>query len=673
MSAISRALRGASVVALCCATPSLANPDEEPQRRDVVVTGQRPPDTPTPAPPGGADVVAATDYEDKLAVSLRDALAWSPGVYAQPRYGQEVRISIRGSDISRGAHLRGLLILQDGVPINLADNNGDFQELDPLVLDRIEVLRGGNALRLGGSALGGAINGITPTGRTAPRLAVRVDGGSADTLRAFASLGFATERGDAFLALTTDRSNGDRQHARRSALRFNGNVGLRLSDRVETRLYATVNRIGQDIPGFLTRDQALTTPQIALPERIAQDHERNMDSIRLQSRTTVQLGGGSIMFGGFLSTKDLDHPIFGVLDQKSVDGGGFARVELTGEVAGLPVEATLGTTARFGTVHARQFTNVAGRRGVLTAQSRQAARTIDSYAEARVTPSAGLQLIAGIVYSHGRREVENLRTPQRSGTATFDELSPKLGLLYGPSSAVQFYANVSRSVELPGFAELNQTPFANGGVVAPGFVPLAPQRAWTLEVGTRGRRGIASWDLTFYRADLRGELLQFAQAPDVPAATFNAGRTRHQGIEAGLDLNLARFLRLRSVYQLNDFRFRNDAQYADNRLPVVPMHQLRAELRVGTTELHLAPNVEWVPRGGWADYVNTYRPDGYLLIGVTAAATLRPGLELFADARNIAGEKAIGDVSAATRWMPASVIFYPVERQQLFVGLRARL
>ena len=62
--------------------------------------------------PGGADVVTHEDYADKSLVSLRDALGFSPGIYLQPRFGQEVRISIRGSGISRGFHMRGLTLLQ---------------------------------------------------------------------------------------------------------------------------------------------------------------------------------------------------------------------------------------------------------------------------------------------------------------------------------------------------------------------------------------------------------------------------------------------------------------------------------------------------------------------------------------------------------------------------------
>src|SRR3546814_4260111 len=110
--------------------------------------------------PGGVDVVSADSFKDKVAVSLRDALAFSPGVYTQPRFGQEVRLSIRGSGISRGYHMRGITLLQDGIPINLADDNGDFQELDPQVFERIEVYRGANALSMGGSTLGGAINSV---------------------------------------------------------------------------------------------------------------------------------------------------------------------------------------------------------------------------------------------------------------------------------------------------------------------------------------------------------------------------------------------------------------------------------------------------------------------------------------------------------------------------------
>lgn len=491
--------RGVSLCALACSlsAPALA---EEAEQSRIIVTA-----SPVVAEaaakvvrtPGGVDVVPAEDFEDKLAVSLRDALSFSPGVYTQPRFGQEVRISIRGSGLSRGYHMRGLTLLQDGIPINMADDNGDFQEFDPQVFQHLEVYRGGNALRLGGSTLGGAINAVTPTGRTAPGAEVRLDGGSFDTLRAKAAYGYADEQGDAWAAVTGDRSDGDRDHGRRRALRFNGNVGLKLTDRVETRFYASAQAIRQKLAGALNESDALNHPAKG---NFAGDQARNIDSIRLQNRTTVALDGGELAFGAYYNAKALDHPIYQVVDQKSEDRGVFASLDLAGDLGGMPVELTLGAQARFGQGRFRQFVNVNGRAGAPTSYQKARAQTINSYGEARIAPVARLWLIAGGIYTHGERRLDNRFAPVRSGDASFDAFAPKFGLLFEPAQAVQFYANYGRSVELPGFIELGQAPA--GG--APGFTPLAPQKAWTAEVGTRGTLGIAHWDVSFYRARLRG-------------------------------------------------------------------------------------------------------------------------------------------------------------------------
>ncbi|AHE56628.1 TonB-dependent receptor family protein [Sphingomonas sanxanigenens] len=669
-----RALTGASLGA-CALTALPAYADDGADEQPIIVTAQQTLDSAAAEirrRPGGVDLVPAGDFANRSAVSLRDALAFSPGVYAQPRFGQEVRLSVRGSGISRGFHMRGLTLLQDGVPINLADNNGDFQELDPAAFQHIEVYRGANALQFGGSTLGGAINAVTPTGRTAPGYELRIDGGSFDTVRAKAAAGFADARGDAWFALTTDRGDGDRMHARRDSLRFNGNVGLRLTDGIETRFYATLSHIDQDLPGALTRAQALSTPRLALAGNIAMDQERDIDSIRLQNRTTIDLGATRIEGGLFANAKQLFHPIFQVIDQKSFDYGGYARIGHEGMVAGMPVALTLGSTLRFGHVDARQFVNIAGERGAPTQRARQEAQTIDSYGEVRITPVAGLGLIAGGIHTHGRRSIVNRTNPALSGSASFDRFAPKLGLIWSSASRdVQLFANYSRSIELPGYSELAQTQV--GGLT--GFVDLDPQRAWTAEIGTRGRIGIAAWDVALYRADIRGEMLQYTpdatMVPPIPAATFNAGRTRHQGVEAGLTLHLARFARLRQVYQLNDFRFRDDPVYGDNRLPVIPRHLYRAELRLGTERIALTPNVEWLPQGAWADYVNSSRTPGYTLIGLGAEAVIRDGIRLFVDARNLTGRKAIGDISAVVTATDAAAIYYPVERRAIYGGVRA--
>ncbi|RJG55607.1 TonB-dependent receptor [Sphingobium terrigena] len=676
---ITHATRSAPLCAIACvlsADPAFA--DEAADQSRIIVTASalaQEAAARVQRTPGGVDVVTADDYENKLAVSLRDALTFSPGVYTQPRFGQEVRISIRGSGLSRGFHMRGLTLLQDGIPINMADDNGDFQEFDPQVFQHLEVYRGGNALRFGGSTLGGAINAVTPTGRSAPGVELRVDGGSFDTLRTKAAYGYADETGDAFAAITSDRSDGDRDHGKRRSYRFNTNVGLKISDRIETRFYASAQTIRQKLSGSLSEKSVLTDPTRG---NFIGDQARDIDSIRLQNRTTIQLGSGQLAVGVHYSAKQLFHPIFQVIDQKSEDRGAFASLDLAGDLGGLPVEVTLGSQARFGKGTARQFVNVAGQSGAPTAYARVRAQTINSYGEVRVAPTPVLWLIAGGLYTHGERRIDNRFAPQRSGDASFDAFSPKIGLLYQPDDTLQFYANYNRSVELPGYSELSQTPA--GG--APGFTPVGAQKAWTAEIGTRGRIGIASWDVSLYRADIRGEMLQYSVVPGViPAATFNADRTRHQGVEAGLDLSLTPWASLRQVYQYSDFRFRNDAIYGDNRLPVVPRHFYRAQLRLGTDRLSISPSVELLPQGTWVDYVNSKRVGNYALLNLGAQAQLRDGITLFLDARNLTQKRAVGDISALVRYTPdvaataadeGSVAFYPLERRAIYGGVRAR-
>ena len=128
------------------ANQSLTVPSVAQQRRQLDQTA------------GSVGFIDAKTYKNTYANNLRDVLNNAPGVYVQDRYSQELRLSIRGAGITRAYHTRGLEILQDGIPTNLADGSGDYYQIDPLGLRSVEIYKGGNALSFGSSTLGGAIN-----------------------------------------------------------------------------------------------------------------------------------------------------------------------------------------------------------------------------------------------------------------------------------------------------------------------------------------------------------------------------------------------------------------------------------------------------------------------------------------------------------------------------------
>ena len=624
--------------------------------------------------PGAVAVVSAESYADRSASNLADVLRDAPGVYAQKKWGGDVRLSIRGSGIGNPNHNRGTLLAQDGVPYNEADGYGDFQLIDPLIARYVEVYKGGNALRFGGALLGGAINLVTPTGRTAGApLAMRLEGGSYGAVRGHVEAAGTRGDWDAFAAVTgstvdgwRDQSEGQEQHA-------SLNLGRRFGDDREVRLLVSGGYIHQEIPGSVTLAQALTDPEAANPGNKALNYQRDMGSVRTAVQTRWRLNEATVFEGAIYGTwKDLDHPIFQVIDQQSRNYGAFGRFDWRGRIGGLRADAFYGIWYRQGDLDAKQWVNLAGSHGPLRARSFQNATGLDVFAEGRLFVTDRLAVVAGGTWGRAGRDYRSHAVPGAPATfdltadKTWDWFAPRVGLLWEAEDGAQVFANVTRSVEPPNFSSLSPT--------TGGFQPLVPQEATTFEVGARGRRGPLTWDLTAYRADIDHELLNFIPdaALGIPAATFNAGPTVHQGIEAGLDWRITRGLRLRQTWAFSDFHFDGDKAYGDHDLPVVPPHLYRAELRYDhPAGWFVAPSVEWSVQDAWVDYANTLKSPSYAVANLNAGWDVRRGVTLFADVRNLFDERYVSNFSAVTDARAASTaVFYPGDGRSAFVGLR---
>ena len=256
----------------------------------------------------------------------------------------------------------------------------------------------------------------------------------------------------------------------------------------------------------------------------------------------------------------------------------------------------------------------------------------------------------------------------RSRERTYDWFAPRVGLLWEDEGGEQAYANVTRSVEPPNFGALVQP-------TVPGFVPLDAQDAWTAEVGTRGRRGPWVWDAALFRSEIEGELLNFVVGPDIPAATFNAGPTIRQGLEAALDWRgpaLGGEVLVRQAYAWSDFRFDGDRRYGDNRLPVVPPHVYRAEVRFTHPGGWFAGPLLELNSEAEVDYANTFVAPSFAVFGLNAGWSVGRGVELFLDARNLLDRGYAANFTAVTDARVASTaVFYPGEPFSVFAGLRA--
>jgi iron complex outermembrane receptor protein len=660
---------------------------------------------------GGTSVTDAETYKTGRAVTLKDALDFTPGVFTQPRFGsEEARISVRGSGIQRTFHGRGLKIMQDGVPLNLADGGFDMQAIDPLAADFIEVYRGANALRYGATTLGGAINFMSPTGYTAPSFQARFEYGSFNTFRGQLSNAGVDGKFDWYATTLHSSTDGFRDHSTQLNERFFSNFGYKISDDVETRFYLSYVHTDSELPGNLTREQLSQNPQQAqrnpffrIFDYVDSNWKRDFDMFRIANKTTWKLDADSeFNLSSYYFHKELDHPILFVIDQKSNDFGFDFNYHNHADVGGRRNDFTLGFAPTFGFLHDQRYFNVLGSRGAKFADDETFSANLDLYLENVHYLTDKLAFVAGASVSYAVRNNDDkfapsLATSSNSVDQDYWGFSPKLGLLYDVNDNAQVFFNASRSFEPPSFGELSTGSLSNVDIAK-----LDAQTATTLEAGTRGStaNGRVKWDLAYYFAWIDDELMQYATAPGL-TQTVNGGRTLHQGVELGLEVSLLEGLFAKPIadstsaggksakavqpvaakpgdrlvfrqnYLWNHFRFDNDSQFGDNQMPGIPEHYYRAELLYEhPSGFYAGPNLEWVFTDYPVDSANTANADSYALLGFKVGYRTKKGLSFYVEARNLTDEHYAATTDVMSRFNPFSpAVYSPGDGRSVFFGM----
>jgi iron complex outermembrane receptor protein len=555
-------------------------------------------------------------------------------------------------------------LLVNGMPYRNADGFTDFESLELLTAEAIEVYKGANALRYGGSTLGGAVNLTTRTGYTAGWLDAYAQGGSYGFLKAQLASGGSRGRFDYYASYARTELDGYRAWSDQGRHRVNAHVGYRLSPRVDLRAFYFFARVREHVPGALTPEQFAADPRGAVPGNVTNRWGRDYDLHHLGLQLRSQLSPNQrLQIAPYFQYRDTDHPIFRVINQQSRDLGAEVRYENTAPLGRLRNRLTLGYQPAYLDMDDRQFENVGGEHGTLRKDQRNQVTGHAVYAENALSVTARLTLSGGLRYDRSVPEAEDyyLSDGDQSDRRTFSALTPRLGVVYEVTDNVRLFANASRAYEPPLLLELNS-------LTRPGFINLRGQDAWQFEVGTRGGQGQLRWDLSFYDVELSDEILNlnvqpFAGAPFTVPTYRNAERTRHYGLEAGLGLTFPTTvfarreggdaLALQLAYTFARYTFVRDSLFDGNDIPGAPSHHLSAELRYAhPAGFTVTPTLEWVPQGYFVNSANTDRNRAWVTVGLRAEWMLsRAGATIFAEGRNLTGTRYAASVQVdnATR------------------------
>lgn len=647
---------------------------------------------------GGVTLVDLAQVREGRMSNYNDTLGMASGVYTQSRFGsEETRLSIRGSGLQRTFHGRGLKLMQDGIPVNLADGSFDFPSIDAYATSYIEVYRGANALQYGSSNLGGSINFISPTGYTAQKFEVRSELGSFDYKRLGVQGGGVVGDWDYFLSASGYDQDSFRDGADQSAQHLTGNLGYKIQDDIETRFYFGYTNDDSQIPGSLSKYNQEHHPEWSQNKAEPGSPiltgtgvwERNTDLWRIANKTTFNFDHAQLELGAFYSRKDLDHPIvdlaylsflpfppfsngtfatLGVIDQKTDDYGITAKFKHSGHIAGLGNEFTVGITPTYGETRDKRYRNLDTHKGALTNDFDLTASNIEIFAEDQLFLTQDFSVIGGLQYTRAKRKADDNFINPATGTESYDETytqtSPKLGVLYQWQPQVQLFANVSRSFEPPSFGELINPATAK---------TLKAQTGTTFEVGSRGNSTYVDWDVAVYYARLKDEMLAVSPIAGV-TDTINADKTIHAGLEMGMTARLPFNLEWRNSLLINDFKFDDDATFGSNRLAGIQRTLLRAELLYRNNGFYAGPALEVSPQRYNVDFAETLYADSYTLLGLKVGQKVSEHWSWFLEGRNLTDVKyaASSEVIKAANATRSDAAFLPGDGRSAYAGVTFR-
>ena len=645
--------------------------------------------------PGAFTVKTNDDMELGRASNLGDLLQRTPGVFLQSDNEMEVsKISIRGSGITSEDEPLGVMFLMDGLNFNQGDGETILEDIDVAVINYAEVFRGADAFKYGALTLGGAINFVPFTGYTAPPFQTRLTGGSYGFFRGDMSGGAVQGQFDEFGAIDFREREGYREHSRENTEIFFTDLGYKFSDQDENRFYLTLDRFNRNLPGGLAKSEMENDPTMANPLTIAQDWNKSLASIRLADRLTIQTEETQFSFGALWFHHDVENRGFfspdfreGIEQFYSDNIGGNLNFVSRYELFGLRNILTIGLSPQYENEPTQNYENIFGHTGATTARAIGTSINVPSYLEDQLYVTPQLSILAGAQAIFAERHfIDEFVTDaeeNQSHRQDFWGFNPKLGAMYEINPKTQAFVNVSRSWQPPSLD--NMVDFTEGPNSSLVYTPLQPQHAWTIEVGTRGEYLRFQWGLSLYRSWFRDELLEVNDAFGNDLGTQNIARTIHQGIEAGLEVELldgmlvpkqsnraGDRLSLDQSYTLNDFHMDNNAVYGDNRLPGIPIHVYEAQLLYQTPSgFYAGPNLQCNLSSYPVDEANTLFADSYVLLGFRAGFRRPNGFSVFIDCRNLTNQiyAAAVDVIADARTEPDPEIFHPGDGRSIYGGV----
>ncbi|MBR7328428.1 TonB-dependent receptor PqqU [Klebsiella pneumoniae] len=610
-------------------------------------------------------------------VNLSESLGAVPGLQVQNRqnYAQDLQLSIRGFGSRSTYGVRGLRIYVDGIPATMPDGQGQTSNIDIGSVDTIEVLRGPFSALYGNSS-GGVINVTSQTGTQPPTVEASSYYGSFGTwhygMKATGAVGDGSHAGDVDYTVSTNRftTHGYRDHSGARKNLANARLGVRINDVSKLTLLLNSVDIKANDAGGLTADEWRDNPRQS-PRGDQYNTRKNtrqtQAGLRYERQLSAQDDLSVMMYAGERETTQFQSiprapqlkpsHAGGVIDLTRHYQGIDTRLTHRGELL-VPVTLTAGLDYENMSERRKGYENFVmvngapqyGEQGALRRNERNLMWNVDPYLQTQWQLTDKLSLDAGVRYSSVWFDSNDYYiTPGNgddSGDASYHKWLPAGSLKYALTDAWNVYLSAGRGFETPTINELSYRSDNQSGL----NFGLKPSTNDTVEIGSKTRIGNGLFTAALFQTNTDNEIVVDSSSGG-RTSYKNAGKTRRQGMELGLDQQFGESWRLKAAWTWLDATYRtnvcDDASCNGNRIPGIARN-------MGYASFGYQPEQGWYAGSDirymsdiMANDENTAKTPSWTVVGLTTGYKWSYGrmdMDLFGRIDNLFDREYVGSV-----------------------------
>lgn len=595
---MSEYLKSLLLTSVVITAPTVAVTAEEDENlEEMVVTASR---RPQPLSSVGASisVLGEQALEEGQYTFVIDALQTLPSLAINPNgaFGGQTSISIRGADTGQ------TVILVDGVQLNDVSSPGggfNFGTLDTSGIERIEVLKGPQAVLYGSDAIGGVVNIITKTGGEEGfggsayaeygafdsfRLGGSVHGGT-DALGFNLSAGYSNSDG-------ISKAEGGAEADGHENYTLRGRVTAQLTDTLEVEAFGSYSDSETDVDGFGPSDDEVS---MALSEEYLIGGRVHLD----------------LMDGNFANTFSVE---FSGIDRASVSA--FGSFPGKGERFNLDYLGVFAIDENWSLTAGAQHENTKAETVSPDSVDINSVFGVVAYEQ------GGLHVSAGLRYDD-HETFGSSTNGQIRAAYTFEETGTKV------------FANWGEGFKAPSLNQLTYIcTFCSPAQSAPN-ADLLPEEsnAWELGVEQTLLDGAIKVGATYFDQKTKN-LIEFVFSDFTPGATaadvgyVNTARARSKGVELFLDAELSDTLLFTANYTYNSAKNRD----TDTQLIRRPKNKAYAALTWNVTE-KFSTNISLNHNGVIQD--TAVEVDDWTVVDLRASYKLNETFELYGRVNNL--------------------------------------